>query len=96
MKRKTIKLLPMAAKLSTFKPQGVDIGTLQSEYTASSRTLKSARTKLENAQNAVDVAVARHNATGEKLKAGAVRRSEMFRRPRTAFEAPAWRAQDTW
>jgi hypothetical protein len=69
MKRKTNKPLPFAAKLSSFKPLGVDLGTLQSDFTAANKAKKLAVTKLQNAQDAFDLACQRQTSASEKLKA---------------------------
>lgn len=57
------------ARAVSIKLPGIELGTLQADYTASARAFKSSVTKLSNAQDAHDMARARHIATGDKLKA---------------------------
>jgi hypothetical protein len=71
LRRKVSPLLSglSPTRIGTVKPPGVDLGTLQSEFVNSGRTLKSAETKLSNAQDAHDAARAAHNVASDKLKA---------------------------
>lgn len=68
-KVKTLSLDVTPAPTKTAKLPGVDLGTLQSDFTSSLRSVKSTATKLVNAQEAFDLAKARHATISEKLKA---------------------------
>ena len=63
------QLVTGVAKVASFKLPGVDLGTLQSEFVGASRALKSAGTKLANAQDTFDASRAAYNVASEKLKA---------------------------